>query len=611
VRRGALAQSGHWLAFLDVLPFRPGGGLPLPLLLAAAILLLGFLATVVLQLTHHDRVTAGVRVMGVDLSGRTDAEARALLHAEVARLLDGPLTLQAAGWTWELSPEQLGLNLDADALTDEAFALGRSGNVVQQTAARWGALFLSERGHSPIFELDLAMATSAIERIAQQIDRPVRDATIRLGENGTVVVTPQHDGVQVLVPESVKRLRQAVAVGLPDTIDLVAETQAPTATTADFEAARVQAENLLAEPLVLALEDRRWVFGRAEIAQMLGFERALGQPAQVSINPAALEGRFERIAQELDRPALNARFQWGGPGSLRVIGESQEGRALDLETLRTQVRTRLATGERVIPLPVAVTRPTVSSSDAPTLGIRELIKEGRTSFPGSVAEKQHNIRLAASRLNGVVVPPGGLFSFNREVGPTTIDAGFQTGWGIAVSSSGARTIPSVAGGICQVATTLFHPVFHAGYALEQRYWHLYWINSYGQPPLGMRGLDATVDEDAGVDLKFINNTSDHLLIQSRVEGTTLVFGLYGTKPSWNVSIEGPIITNVVPADRATVTQPEPTMPAGRTLAVESAQDGFDATIIRKVTEDGRERELRLVSRYVPSRNVVLYGTRGA
>lgn len=611
MRRGALAQSGRWLGFLDALSLRPDGGFPRLFLVATGILLLALLATVVLQVAYHDRVTAGVRVMGMDLSGRTDAEARALLHAEVDRLLERPLTLQATGETWELSPEQLGLNLDADALADEAYALGRSGNVVQQTATRWGVLFLSERGHAPIFQLDLAMATSAIGGIAQQIDRPLRDATIRLGGNAAVVVIPQQDGVRVLVPESVNRLRQAVAAGLPDTIDLVVETQAATATTADFEAARVQAENLLAEPLVLALEDRRWVFGREEIAQMLSFERAPGQPAQVSINPATMERRFERIAQELDRPASNARFQWVGPGSLRVIGESQEGRAVDLEALRTQIRTRLAAGERVIPLPVVVTRPAVSSSDAAALGIRELIKEGRTSFPGSVPEKQHNIRLAASRLNGVVVPPGGLFSFNREVGPTTIDAGYQTGWGITLSSTGARTIPSVAGGICQVATTLFHPVFHAGYALEQRHWHLYWINSYGQPPLGMKGLDATVDEDAGVDLKFINSTSDHLLIQSRVEGTTLVFGLYGTKPSWNVSIEGPIITNVVPADRATVTQPEPTMPAGRTLAVESAQDGFDATIIRKVTEDGKVRELRLVSRYIPSRNVVLYGTRGA
>jgi vancomycin resistance protein YoaR len=573
--------------------------------------LLAVLATFGLQVAYGERVSPGVWVLGVDLSGRTHTEATAALEAKVTALLDQPLTLRAATQTWEVSAERLGLNLDATALADEAYALGRTGNVVQRTATVWGALLFRENGHDPIFQLDTARATELIEAIALDTDRPLRDASLRVGEDASVVIVPQQAALRILVAESVSRLKAAASAGLPDTIDLAIETQAPSVTVADFEAAKIQAERLLGESMVLTFDDNRWVIGRTEIAQMLEIERMPGQPAQVAINPAALQSRYERIAQELDRPALNARFQYAGPGELRVLRESQEGRSVDLESLHGLIRTSLTAGQRNITLPVTVTRPAVSSEDAPSLGIKELIKEGRTSFPGSVAEKQHNIRLAASRLDGVVVAPGALFSFNREVGPTTLEAGFQTGWGITLSSDGARTIPSVAGGICQVATTLFHPVFHTGYAIEQRHWHLYWINSYGQPPLGMRGLDATVDELAGIDLQFINNTPDHLLIQSRVEGATLIFGLYGTKPKWNVTIDGPTITNVRAADRATVTQPEPSMPWGRSIAVESAQDGFDATIVRKVTEDGRDRELRLVSKYVPSRNVVLYGTLGA
>jgi vancomycin resistance protein YoaR len=100
------------------------------------------------------------------------------------------------------------------------------------------------------------------------------------------------------------------------------------------------------------------------------------------------------------------------------------------------------------------------------------------------------------------------------------------------------------------------------------------------------------------------------LIQARVEGTTLIFGLYGTKPTWTVKIDGPVITNVVPANREPVRQPEPTMPDGRTLAVESAHDGFTATITRTVTLGDDVRQLRMRSNYVPSRNVTLYGTGG-
>jgi vancomycin resistance protein YoaR len=124
----------------------------------------------------------------------------------------------------------------------------------------------------------------------------------------------------------------------------------------------------------------------------------------------------------------------------------------------------------------------------------------------------------------------------------------------------------------------------------------------------MKGLDATVDEDYGLDFRFINPTNDYLLIQSRVEGSTLIFDLIGTKPSWQVKIDGPNIANVVPADREIVDQPEASMPVGRTLQVEGAQDGFDATILRTVTQGDDVRTLNLRSHYIPSRNVVLHGT---
>jgi vancomycin resistance protein YoaR len=393
-------------------------------------------------------------------------------------------------------------------------------------------------------------------------------------------------------------------------VGLVIAAEAPAITAGDLRAVQAQTDRIISAALVLTYQDHRWTLDRDDIARMVVFESGSGRAPQVALSPDALKDTFARIARDVEQPAQNARFQWAGGGNLRVVREGRDGMGLDLDALKVQMREHLLADERQISLPVAVTRPVVASSDGPKLGIKELIREGRTSFPGAVPEKQHNIQLASSRLHGTVVPPGATFSFNKEIGPTTLDAGFRTGWGITLSGSGARTIPSVAGGICQVATTLFHPVFHAGYSIEERHYHLYWIQSYGQPPLGMQGLDATVDEDYGLDLQFINTTSDYLLIQSRVEGSTLIFGLYGTKPTWKVQIEGPIITNVIPADRSPVSQSEASMPAGRTLQVEAAQDGFDATIVRTVTQGEDSRTLRLRSHYVPSHNVVLEGTGG-
>lgn len=566
-------------------------------------------ASATLQVVYAERITIGVRAMGLDLGGRTRDQARELVGAEIQRLLARPVILRTEGQEWHFLAGELGIGVDPDPVVESAFTVGHAGNPLQRVISQWLALSLGERLQDPVLELDAERLRAHLSAIANVVDRPARDADLDFvvrGGDVAVAVVPEQTGTQLRVADSLQRIRQAAAGGLPASINLVIETHIPRTSSGDLLEARARAEGIVAAPLTLVHGDRRWSLSRADLAQMLYVDRSSGQPAQLAIKPQVFSDRLAPIARELEQPAINARFEFTGSG-VRLVRASQDGRALDVEVLATELRDRLARWERSIVLPVALRPATVRSTDGPTLGIKGLIREGRTSFAGSVREKAHNIRLAASRLHGTVVPPGEMFSFNREVGPTTLDAGYQTGWGITLSSSGARTIPSVAGGICQLSTTLFQPVFHAGYTIEERNYHLYWINSYGQPPLGMRGLDATVDEEAGLDLKFINTTPDYLLIHARVEGSNLVFGLYGTKPSWDVKIEGPVITNVVPADRTVVRQPEPSMPAGRTLQVEAAQDGLQATIIRTVSQGDDVRTLRLTSRYLPSRNVILYG----
>jgi len=583
----------------------------------AAAALFTLIAAIVLTTTFQrafsDRIVPGVRVLGVDVGSRTKAEAQARVSAESPMYLARPVVLRAEGHEWELAASDLGVLVDVEAAVDDAYEVGKTGNILQRAFAQWGALILGERFQQPRLMFDDDRMEMVIAQMSESIERPPVDARVEIipsADGGTVTVVPEQIGLHVRVPESAERARAALAGGLPGRSDLLTEPALPAATAAEFQPAKVQAERAMSEPLTLTFENKRWTVSREDIARTLTFEKEPGKPAHLAINTDPLRPLLSRISREVGQPAVNARFEWTG-STTRLVREGQDGREVNVEALKNQLAEQLLSDQRSLALSLAPTRPDITSADGDKLGIKDLIREGRTSFAGGVAEKQHNIRLAASRLNGVVVAPGGLFSFNREVGPTTIDAGFQSGWGITMGSNGARTIPSVAGGICQVATTLFHPVFHAGYQLEERHWHLYWIPSYGQPPLGMQGLDATVDEDSGLDFQFVNSTSDYLLVQARVEGSTLIFGLYGTKPDWTVKVDGPVITNVVPANRETVQQPEPTMPVGRSLQVEGAQDGFDAAITRTVTAGTDVRQLRLRSHYIPSRNVVLNGTGGA
>lgn len=166
----------------------------------------------------------------------------------------------------------------------------------------------------------------------------------------------------------------------------------------------------------------------------------------------------------------------------------------------------------------------------------------------------------------------------------------------------------MAGGICQVATTLFQRVFWSGFPLVERHWHLYWIPAY--TTRGLVGLDATVDEDSGLDMRWSNPTDSYVLIQSATDDSNVYFGLYGSEHNWKVQVDDPQVSHRVAADPAPVAEAEPSLPWGRILPVESARDGFDVGITRTVTrEDGQPRSLTVQSSYEPSRTVTLVGTK--
>ncbi len=594
------------LASLTALPWRPlllgaGGGL-LVLLVASWLLF---------EAAYADRVHPGVRALGVDLGGKTLPEAHAALAERIALFGQEPLVFQFDDREWRTTPLAVGLRLEVAPIAEAAYAVGREGNPLGRLLRPLHTWFGSRTVPQPAITLDTARARQYLEEIAAAVDRPMENARLSIDRDGRVQYQPSRTARRLNVARTLDRLRTELMVGEALVVPLVVEETPPPITDADLARAREQAERLLSAPVVLQLGSDTWDLAPPDIAALIELEGPPERPQGVRLKEPALQQAVRRLVRQIDQPAANARFEFVG-GELRVLRESREGREVDEAALLAAVRTALWSTERTVEVPARITQPAVTSEHRTQLGIRELVARGETRFAGSSPPKIHNIKLAASRLHGVVVPPGAMFSFNRELGPTTLDAGYQVGWGITATGSGGHaTVPSVAGGICQVATTLFQPVFWGGYQIEERHHHLYWIPAYGAPPLGRIGLDATVDEDAGLDFRFVNSSPDYLLIQAVTDDTTLSISLYGNKPTWTVKVDGPTITNRKPASPEVVYQPEPSLPWGQRLQVESAGDGFDVTITRTVIDEGQTRTLNLRTHYEPAQNLIVVGVRGA
>lgn len=234
-----------------------------------------------------------------------------------------------------------------------------------------------------------------------------------------------------------------------------------------------------------------------------------------------------------------------------------------------------------------------------------VVGKGVTTFLGSTAARTQNIVIAARKLDGVVVKPGAIFSFNRSLGDDSEKAGFVK----ALIIYNGRTIEGVGGGICQVASTFFRNAFNSGFDIVERHPHSYRVSWY-EPPVG---IDATVFSDEGVDLRWRNNLPAPVLLRTQLNlkvGTLTVTSYSAAQQPFTVSMDGPYTSKLVPHGPA-LYENDASLPKGQVKQVEHAKDGLDVVVNRVLTDRTTGKVLRrdrFYSHYVPWRDVFKRGT---
>ena len=150
-----------------------------------------------------------------------------------------------------------------------------------------------------------------------------------------------------------------------------------------------------------------------------------------------------------------------------------------------------------IEIPLTLYEPETKAADLEGLLYRDRLCFMTTSYWDSDDDRINNIHLAADKLNGIVILPGEIFSYNNAIGERTEAAGYR--WAGAYAD-GEVTI-EIGGGICQVSSTLYCAAMYAQMTTTMRQNHWFPV-SY----LSM-GYDATVSW-GGPDYRF-KNTRDY------------------------------------------------------------------------------------------------------
>ena len=445
-----------------------------------------------------------------------------------------------------------------------------------------------------------------IQTVNKQVSRPSRDAQFSIA-NGKVTIVPEQIGQGLDQAATLSAFREALASG-----QLVAsgamQTANPRVTSTDLQPYVTKTQKLLDQGLVLVAENQEFRLSAAELGDLLSVGQASSGQLQIELDQTKLADQLHKINAQFQHPSIDARFNWNA-GKLSLAQSTVPAVTIDQKSAIAQIETGWQNGRVVLPLSNGTM--TIDDAELAKLNseLKQIIQQRTTPFYGSIPERAHNIALALSKINGTFVPIGATFSFNHAVGPMTLGAGFQWGFAYSTGSNGSsEVVPSVAGGICQVATTVFQPVFWAGYQIEERHSHMFAMHSYADN--NYLGLDATVAPEDGVDMKFTNDSTHPVLILAWTEGETAHVALVSAPPDWTVKVSPEQITNVVPAPTTVVKSTSPLFQKGRQIILEDAQPGLTARDTRQVIyPNGQVRTLNLTSDYQPAPLSILVGAR--
>ena len=298
----------------------------------------------------------------------------------------------------------------------------------------------------------------------------------------------------------------------------------------------------------------------------------------------------------LNKEPVDATFKIGA-NNLMEIQPDQPGQAVQADALVNQIK-ELEPFQDPAPLKVELQEvaPALRAADLEAKKIDGLIASHTTWFDAANLERTANVRLAAEALDGTLIEPGEIISFNEIVGERTGDKGYQD----ALIVVNGEFVPGLGGGICQVSSTLYNTGLLANLKIEERTNHGLAV---AYVPLGQ---DATVVYGA-IDLKMRNTTGGYLLLRSKISNGSVTIEFYGKKTSGQEIVITNQVEKVIPFETEIIH--DPTLAPGTQIVKQNGQNGYIATATRTIKVNGQVVETQSLGRssYIPSNKIIVKG----
>ena len=452
-------------------------------------------------------ICKGITIKGIDVSNLTIDEAtNKVTEALNKELMLGMELVYGDDYKVDFDTSQIEYNYNVFNSVKEAYDIGRSGNIIENNYA---LLLTSIYGK----KIDIVSSynedflNAIVDDIGSKIPGLVTQASHYI-EGNQLIITKGQPGVVVKKDELKK-----------DIIENIKNRNSAEITNSSNQIVQIQVQNVEPDPI--------------DIVQIYNAVYCEPQDAYYIPEPFQIFPEKEGI-----------NF------------------AISIEEAQAIVNTE---GKEEYIIPLVLTPASKTIDDIGTEAFPYLISSYTTKYDASNTNRSGNLKLAADKINGRVLMPGEEFSFNEVVGKRTIEAGYRN----AKIYENGQVVDGLAGGICQISSTLYNAVVLANLEVTERRNHSF-TSTYVPA-----GRDATVVYGRA-DLKFKNTRNYPIKIEASVASGIAEFKIHGIKEETEYEIKIiPVITQSIPYQ--TIYVPDPALAPGQQIVTQSGHSGCRVT----------------------------------
>jgi vancomycin resistance protein YoaR len=491
-----------------------------------------------LQLVNAQKIAWGIEIANLPVGGRDMATAQQILEKQWGQFSQQETILVYQDKTWLINLTDLGFQLNSPATLRKAYQISHPSNHLIEIKNQLAAL-ASYYHLKPIYQIDLDKFQEKTAQLFENIEKPAQNASLVFSpELDDFVLEHSTKGTKVDRKQLLNNLSEQIESFSLKPINLELILDQPSIENHEVGQAQEKARQILTyQPYQLIFEGRSWKIDKKTLIDWIKFEPIKEENSDNQILGLTLDNEkvkkyLSKIAAGIDQPVTNAQLKTQGNRATIFIPD-QEGFEVKKDLTFNKLVENLLADPPIKKTYIIADKalPKIKLSQTNRLGINTLLGQGISNFAGSPNNRKHNIKTAVAKLNGYILNPEEEFSFNAFLGETGPEQGYLAELVIKKN----KTTPEYGGGVCQVSTTFFRAAVKAGLKITERQAHAFPVEYYNP-----QGFDATV-YNPKPDLRFINNTPAHLLIQAYTSGNQVIVNFYGTDDSRQVKIKGPYL----------------------------------------------------------------------